>query len=71
MDKVSFKPVEAEIKIVDNSSENNYNTLKTNRLDGSFLVALLLERITVFQSSLKIIYFTQRILIFPKTVDLI
>ena len=40
LDKVSFKPVEAEIKIVDNSSENNYNTLKTNRLDGSFLVAL-------------------------------
>jgi len=40
MDKVSLKPVEAEIKIVDNSSENNFNTLKTNRFDGSFLVAL-------------------------------
>ena len=40
LDKVSLKPVEAEIKIIDNSSENNYNTLKTNRLDGSFLVAL-------------------------------
>ena len=40
LDNVSLEPVEADIKIVDNNSENKYNTLKTNKLDGSFLAAL-------------------------------
>ena len=40
LDKISLEPIEADIKIFDNNSENEYNSLKTMKNDGSFLVAL-------------------------------